>query len=106
MDSLGELVGRIEPGDCLAWQAAGGKSKERVKSRTVTAVEYRPDSVLVEAAGPDGGTYHFVVDESGESEVFFHTSNGDPTSLGRLVFAELTPSEEFVSVKRGWYDSR
>lgn len=106
MDSLGELVGRLEPGDYLAWHAADGKPKDRVRPRTVTAVEYRPDSVLVEAEGPDGGMYHFVVDEHGESEVFFRTSSGDATSLGPLVFAELAPSEEFVSVKRGWYDSR
>lgn len=107
MDSLRELVQRLEPGHYLAWQAEKGKTAEKTRPKTVQTVERNGDEMRVKAEGQGGAVYHFTVDETGSSEVYYHDpSRENPVSLGALVFAELTDSNEFVSVRRGWHDSR
>jgi hypothetical protein len=107
MDSLRELVKRLEPGHYLAWQAEHAKDVEKTRPKTVQHVETNGDVIHVEATGQGEASYHFTVDGTGTSEAYYHPpSKDDPKSLGALVFAELTDTQALVNVRRGWYDSR
>ncbi|WP_254823810.1 hypothetical protein [Haloglomus halophilum] len=107
--SLRELVERLGPGDYLAWQAEGGKDTERTRPKTVRNIDTEGEVYRVEAKGAGNaegrGDYHFTVNRNGTCEAYYH--DGDTTEeLGELVYAELTDTDDLVTIKRGWYDSR
>lgn len=107
MPSLRQLVERLEEGYYLAWKASKGKSRERTRPKVVKNIEERGKEIEVQAEGSGEGSYSFTVDEAGNSESFYYPPSEDERlALGPIIFAERTDSQEFVAVKRGYYDNK
>jgi hypothetical protein len=105
MLSLYALTERVEVGGTLAW--VGERAYEdvaEVHPRIVKSVERDGNGIRVDAEGPGDGHY-YTVDRAECSGAFF-VNDGTPKSMGDVAFAQLTASDDPVTVRRGYFDER
>lgn len=107
MTKLRSLTEELEPGAYLAWVGSKADVGDRVYPKQVTNIEQDGGQIRVEAEGVRGGSYFYRLDEDGTGEAFFENPRkSKPTTMGEVIFAELTNSKGPVMVKRGCHDSR
>lgn len=106
MTSLHSLTEKLEVGDKLAWVGDKADPGETVRPKTVTNIDDGGTTIRIDADGFGGGRYFYRIDDAGNSEAFWVKPKDDPRSMGTIIFAELTDSDDRVPFKRGYYDSR